>query len=296
MPSPEELAREKIDPLLEKCGWTLQTRSTINLDAARGVAIREALLKGGDEADYLLFVDRKAIGTVEAKPEGHTLIGVEEQSGKYGKNLLDVYGKWREPLPFAYESTGIETQFTNQLDPSPKSRNVFAFHRPETLLEYLQPEHQLNTLLAKLLTSDRMPTTNLWSAQIEAIRNLEKSLAADKRRALIQMATGLGRVGVSPASANRWLKGKTYTAVNFVYRLIKLAGARRVLFLVDRGNLGDQTLKEFQRFVTPDDGRKFTELHEIQHLQSAQLDRVSRVCISTIQRLYYMLRGEEIDA
>ena len=181
-----------------------------------------------------------------------------------------------------------------------------------------------------------MPTTNLWSAQIEAIRNLEKSLAANKRRALIQMATGLGRVGASPAFAVR-TNGKTYTAVNFVYRLIKLAGARRVLFLVDRGNLGDQTLKDwsssdktlsegkarrvsagsanqFQQFVTPDDGRKFTELYNVQHLQrsqreavrhrreaqrgdareridqSAQLDRVSRVCISTIQRLYSMLR------
>src|SRR5947208_7268578 len=264
MPSPEELARQKVDKLLNECSWILQNRSTINLSAGQGIAIREALLKDRDEVDYLLFVDGKAIGTVEAKPEGFTLTGVEEQSGKYGKNLLDVYGKWREPLPFAYESTGIETQFTNQLDPSPKSRNVFAFHRPQKLLEYLQPEHQLNTLLAKLLTSDRMPTTNLWSAQIEAIRNLEKSLAANKRRALIQMATGLGRVGVSPASATRWLKGKTYTAVNFVYRLIKLAGARRVLFLVDRGNLADQTLKEFQEFVTPDDGRMFTELYNVQ--------------------------------
>src|SRR5947208_452995 len=300
MPSPEELAREKIDPLLEHCGWILQNRSTINFSAARGVAIREALLKGRDEVDYLLFVDGKAIGTVEAKPEGYTLTGVEEQSGKYGKGLLHIYPKWREPPPFAYESTGIETQFTNQLDPSPKSRNVFAFHRPETLLEYLEPNANLNTRLTNLLTADQMPTTNLWSAQIEAIRNREKSLAVNKRRALIQMATG---------------SGKTYTAVNFVYRLIKLVGARRVLFLVDRGNLGDQTLKEFQQFVTPDDGRKFTELYNVQHLQwssrgrcdmdlrspgltsrrasdqSAQLDRVSRVCISTIQRLYSMLRG-----
>src|SRR5213078_4604579 len=141
---------------------------------------------------------------------------------------------------------------------------------------YLEPDHQLDTRLTNLLTSDQMPKSNLWSAQIEAIRNLEKSLAANKRRALIQMATG---------------SGKTYTAVNFVYRLIKLAGARRVLFLVDRGNLGDQTQKEFQQFVTPDDGRKFTELYNVQHLQSAQLDRVSRVCISTIQRLYSMLRS-----
>src|SRR4030095_3236589 len=267
MPSPEELAREKIDKILADCGWIIQSRNTINLSAGRGVAIREALLKGRDEVDYLLFVDGKAIGTVEAKPEGYTLTGVEEQSGKYGKGLLDIYPKWREPLPFAYESTGVETQFTNQLDPSPKSRNIFAFHRLETLLAYLEPNANLNTRLTKLLTSDQMPKSNLWSAQIEAISNLEKSLAANKRRALIQMATG---------------SGKTYTAVKFVYRLIKLAGARRVLFLVDRGNLGDQTLKEFQQFVTPDDGRKFTELYNVQHLQSAQLDRVSRVCISTI--------------
>src|SRR5438477_11835485 len=274
MPSPEELAREKIDRLLTECGWILQNRSTINLSAGQGIAIREALLKDRDEVDYLLFVNGKAIGTVEAKPEGFTLTGVEEQSGKYGKGLLDIYPKWRDPLPFAYESTGIETQFTNCLDPSPKSRNVFAFHKPETLLEYLDPEHQLNARLTKVPTSDQMPKSNLWSARIEAIRNLEKSLAANKRRALIQMATG---------------SGKTYTAVNFVYRLIKLAGARRVLFLVDRGNLGDQTLRDwsssdktssegearrvtagsanqFQQFVTPDDGRKFTELYNVQHL------------------------------
>src|ERR1700730_2655932 len=154
MPSPEELAREKIDKLLTECGWILQNRSTINLAAGQGIAIREGLLKGGDEVDYLLFVEGKAIGTVEAKPEGHTLTGVEEQSGKYGKGLLDVYPKWRDPLPFAYESTGVETQFTNQLDPSPKSRNVFAFHKPETLLEYLEPETQLNTRLVNLPTSD----------------------------------------------------------------------------------------------------------------------------------------------
>src|SRR5256886_15000 len=173
MSSPEELAREKIDPLLQQCGWVLQNRTTINLSASRGVAIREALLQRRDEADYLLFVDGKAIGTAEAKREGFPLTGVEEQSGKYGKGLLDIYPKWREPLPFAYESTGVETQFTSRLDPSPKSRNVFAFHRPETLLEYLEPNANLNTRLANLPTTDQIPTTNLWSAQIEAIHQGE---------------------------------------------------------------------------------------------------------------------------
>jgi type I restriction enzyme, R subunit len=271
MPSPEELARENIDKLLNECGWILQNRRTINLSVGRGIAIREGLLKDG-EADYLLFVDGKAIGTVEAKPEGYTLIGVEEQSEKYGKSLLDIYPKWREPLPFAYESTGVETQFTNRLDPDPKSRNVFAFHRPETLVEYLgsarasraesgaspDSSSNLNTRLAQLLTTDQTPKSNLWSAQIEAIRNLETSLAANKRRALIQMTTSLRNSAFAILTS--------VAAVNFVYRLIKLAGARRVLFLVDCGNLGDQTLKEFQQFVTPDDGRKFTELYNVQHL------------------------------
>src|SRR3989440_1401938 len=280
MPTPEELAREKIDKLLTECGWIIQNRSTINLSAARGIALREALLKDRDEVDYLLFVDGKAIGTIEAKPEGFTLTGVEEQSGKYGKNLLDVYGKWRDPLAFAYEATGVETNFPNRLDRSPKSRNIFAFHKPETLLEYLEPDHQLNTRLTDLLTTDQMPPVNLGPAQIEPIRTLKNPLPPNNRPPLTKRPPG----GAKPSPA-----------VNFVYRLIKLAGARRVLFLVDRGNLGDQTLKEFQQFVTPDDGRKFTELYNVQHLQSAQLDRVSRACISTIQRLYSMVRGEEID-
>src|SRR5438105_6507817 len=183
MPSAEELARQNIDELLAGYGWKIQKRSEINLSAGRGIAITEGLLKGRDEVDYLLFVDGKAIGTVEAKPEGHTLTGVEEQSGKYGKGLLDIYPKWREPLPFAYESTGVETQFTNHLDPSPKSRNIFALHKPETLLEYLEPAKQLDSRLMKLLTSDQMPKSNLWSAQIQAIRNLETSVADNKPRA-----------------------------------------------------------------------------------------------------------------
>ena len=274
--TPEERARQQIDLLLQQSGWIVQDRSQINLSAGLGVALREAALKTG-EADYLLFANGKAIATIEAKPEGYTLTGVEAQSGKYAKGLLDIYPKWGDPLLFAYESTGSETRFTNRLDPNPASRGVFAFHRPETLIQWATQRVQLNERLREL---PPLITGNLWDAQIEAVQNLEKSLAENRPRALIQMATG---------------SGKTFTAVNFVYRLIKHAGARRVLFLVDRGNLGDQTLKEFQQFVTPDDGRKFTELYNIQHLQSAQIDTVSRVTISTIQRLYSMLQGKELD-
>jgi type I restriction enzyme R subunit len=273
--TPEQRARQQIDLLLQQCGWIVLDRCQRNLATGPGVAIREALLKGG-EADYLLFANGKAIATVEAKPEGYTLVGVEGQSLKYATGLLDN-PYWTDPLPFCYESTGSETRFSNRLDPNYSSRGVFAFHRPETLIEWVTQATQLNRRLREM---PPLIIGQLWLAQIEAIQNLEKSLAENRPRALIQMATG---------------SGKTFTAVNFVYRLIKHAGARRVLFLVDRGNLGDQTLKEFQQFVTPDDGRKFTELYNIQHLQSAQIDTVSRVTISTIQRLYSMLQGKELD-
>ena len=130
-----------------------------------------------------------------------------------------------------------------------------------------------------LQTLPILETQGLRDCQIEAITNLEQSFAADRPRALIQMATG---------------SGKTYTAVSFAYRLIKRAKAERILFLVDRSNLGRQTLKEFQQYTTPDDGRKFTELYNVQHLTTNRIDDVSKVCITTIQRLYSMLKGESV--
>ena len=275
--TPEETARETIDRQLTACGWTVQDRRAADLAAAQGVAIREFPLEGGDEADYLLYADGKAIGVVEAKPEGHTLSGVEVQTDKYGKGLPPSLPAHRRPLPFIYQSTGVETRFTNLLDPDARSREVFAFHRPETLLEWVGQEAQLRGRLQSL---PPLAEGRLWTVQARAIGNLEASLARNDPRALIQMATG---------------SGKTFTAVNFSYRLIKFANARRILFLVDRTNLARQTLREFQQFVTPDDGRKFTELYNVQHLPGNRIDDVSRVCITTIQRLYSMLKGEELD-
>src|SRR6266446_1907067 len=217
--TPEEKARQTIDNLLPQCGWIVQDKSQANLHAGKGVALRELTFKTG-EPDYTLFVDGKAIGTVEAKPEGHTLTGVEEQSSKYAAGTQKGFPSWKTPLPFSYESTGKETRFTNHLDPEPRSRNVFAFHRPETLLAYVHLEKQLAQRLREF---PALAAGSLWPAQIDAIHNLEASFAAGHPRALIQMATG---------------SGKTYTAVNFIYRLVKYGGARRVLFLVDRGNLG----------------------------------------------------------
>ena len=236
--------------------------------------------KGHGEADYLLFVDGAATGVIEAKREGETLTGVEIQTAKYSVGVPDGVPTPRRPLPFLYQSTGVETRFTSLLDPDARSRQIFAFHRPETLAEWLldESQHPGTTLRARLRNMPPLIKEGLRPAQVKAIQNLEVSLADQRPRALIQMASG---------------GGKTYTACNAAYRLIKYAGAKRILFLVDRSNLGRQTLKEFQAFITPEENRPFTELYNVQHMQSNKLDDVSKVCITTIQRLYSMLKGEE---
>ena len=296
--TPEEQARINIDKLLEQAGWAVQDVSAVNVYAAQGVAVREFSLKPGHgTADYLLYVNQKAAGVVEAKPEGSTLTGVEVQSEKYSTGLPDNLPAYQRPLPFLYESTGAETQFTNRLDPEPRSRPVFSFHTPETLAEWIGVSEAsdadtqrigeergdyraVHNLRQKLKAMPPLNASGLWPVQERAIRNLEESLAAGKPRALVQMATG---------------SGKTFMACNQAYRLIKHAGARRVLFLVDRSNLGRQTLREFQGFTTPDEGRKFTELYNVQLLQSGYIDPVSKVSIATIQRVYSILKGEELD-
>jgi type I restriction enzyme R subunit len=294
-PSPELQAREQIDVLLSVAGWLVQDADQANIHAGRGVAIREFPLKSGHGfADYLLYVDGKATGVIEAKKVGSTLTGVEIQSDKYTKGLPEGLPRWRNPLPFSFQSTGVETRFTNGLDPAPRSRNVFAFHRPELFAEWLEPDNgviseiaaesqdtfgQPSTFLSRLQQMPELITEGLWPAQIKAINNLEASLRDNHSRSLIQMATG---------------SGKTFTAINFIYRLIKFAGARRVLFLVDRGNLGRQTLKEFQQYVSPYNNFKFSEEYIVQNLTSNVLDTTARVSICTIQRLYSMLKGRDL--
>ena len=284
--APEAKARRRIDEMLTASGWAVQGYKQIALGAARGVAVREfPMAPGHGRADYLLFIDRKAAGAIEAKKAGATLTGVEWQSAKYTTGLPPEMDAWGSPLPFAYESTGIETTFTNVLDPEPASRRVFSFHRPETLADMLErlgdPERGIRnaTFRTRLLHMPPLDPSGLWSAQETAIRNTEMSLQAFRPRALIQMATG---------------SGKTFTAANLSYRLVKFADARRILFLVDRANLGRQTLKEFQAFEPPGSGKKFTQEYNVQHLASGSIDPVARVTISTIQRLYAILKGEEL--
>lgn len=274
--NPEQKARDIIDKQLITCGWIIQDKTKINLVAGLGIAIREYQTDIG-LADYVLFVDKKAVGIIEAKREelGSTLTTVEEQSYQYATSKLRLLNN--DPLPFVYESTGEVTRFTDYRDPKPRSRNVFTFHRPETFLNWLKEE---KTLRARLQDIPALPIDGLRDCQITAITNLEKSFKDQRPKALIQMATG---------------SGKTFTAISFIYRLLKYAKAKRVLFLVDTKNLGEQAEGEFRSYTASEDNRLFTELYGVTRLSSSFIPNDSQVYISTIQRMYSILKETELD-
>jgi type I restriction enzyme, R subunit len=283
-PLTEAEVRERVDEMLRLAGWDVQDPNGVNLFAADGVAVREVATTKG-VADYLLYVNQKLVGVIEAKREGKILSPVEAQSARYAESLTasQQFAAWRIPLPFRYETTAVETHFTNTLDPAPRARQVFSFHRPQTLARWMREtddDSEAPTLRARLRALPPLDTRGLRAAQTRAITGLEESLARDEQRGLIQMATGAG---------------KTYMAVTETYRLLKYAKGRRVLFLVDRNNLGKQAYTEFDNFITPDDGRKFTELYNVERLGAAAMKDSTKVVISTVQRLYARLRGEPVD-
>ncbi|MYB06601.1 MAG: DEAD/DEAH box helicase [Gemmatimonadetes bacterium] len=272
---PEQIARETIDGLLRQSGWIVQAKNKIDFSAGPGIAIREYQTDVGP-ADYVLFVDKAPVGVIEAKPEdwGQKLTTVEAQSGGYATAQL----KWisyNKPLPFIYESTGVITRFTDARDPNPRSREVFSFLRPNTVRELVSQPASLRTRIQALPGLDR---TGLRDCQVIAIERLEESFKDDRPRALVQMATG---------------SGKTYMAITSVYRLLKHADAKRILFLVDTRSLGEQAEQEFMAYLPSDDNRKFTELYNVQRLKSSFVAKDSQVCISTIQRMYSLLKDEE---
>lgn len=274
--NPEQIARDLIDKQLKAAGWIVQSKSKINLNAGIGVAIREYQTDIGP-ADYVLFVEGKPVGVIEAKreEEGQDITTHEGQAEDYASAKLKYLNN--EKLPFVYLSTGEITEFTDFRDPKPRARIVFTFHRPETITNWIK---NVKSLRATLMDLGALPTEGLRDCQINAINNLEASNKNNKPRALIQMATG---------------SGKTYTAITFIYRLLKYTNAKKILFLVDTKNLGEQAEQEFMSYLPNDDNRKFTELYGVHRLKSRYIPDDNQVYISTIQRLYAILKGEELD-
>ncbi|HUM96353.1 MAG TPA: DEAD/DEAH box helicase family protein [Chitinophagaceae bacterium] len=274
---PEQIARDIIDSALQRSGWVIQDKDKINLNAGIGVVVRYYLTQDGKETDYVMFVDKKPVGVIEAKreEEGVRLTVHETQSEEYASSKLKYLNN--DPLPFVYESTGDVTRFTDFRDPKPRSRPVFTFHRPETFSKWLKNEKSLRKSLHDL---PALKTVGLRDCQIKAITELEKSFKDFKPKALIQMATG---------------SGKTFTAVTFIYRLLKFTNAKRILFLVDTKNLGEQAEQEFMAYQPNDDNRMFTAIYPVHRLKSSFIPSDNNVYISTIQRLYSILKGTELE-
>ena len=279
---PEQQARLLIDDALVQAGWVVQNWRDLNLAAAPGIAVREFPTATGP-VDYVLYIDRKAIGMIEAKAVGATLLSVETQMHRYQDGFAETAAKkelphWELPLPFFYVSTGEKTVFTDRRDPNPRLRPVFHFHRPETLVAEMERGQSLRQRLRLMPPLD---PTGYRDIQVEAVTGLERCFANDDPRTLVPMTMG---------------SGKTFAAVAQSARLIEHAKAKRILFLVDRINLATQAEREFLSFTTAT-GHKFAELYPVQVLRSNEIADSSKVVITTIQRLYSILRGDrDFDA
>ncbi len=283
--NPEQITRDEIDRKLISVGYILQNKAEMDLHAGIGVIVREYPTSSGP-MDYAIFIDGVAVGVIEAKPTswGEHISTVELQSEDYANAGL----KWivnNEPLRFIYETTDELTMFRDRHDAKYRSRRLFTFHRPEELKRLIDDSQSnvssgKNTLRNRLRGFPKLIDNGFRECQFIAINNLEQSFSDNRPRALIQMATGAG---------------KTYTAISEIYRLLKYGKAKRVLFLVDTKNLGIQAENEFQAFKPFDDIHRFTELYQVQRLKSSSISSDSKVCISTIQRMYSILKEEELD-
>lgn len=275
--TPEERARLKIDSRLIRSGWTIQDLARVNPRASLGVAVREYPTSTGP-VDYALFIAGKPVGVVEAKKDtlGENITTVEQQSGRYANSTFK-YISVDYRIRFAYEATGELTRFTDYEDYKYRSRSVFSFHRPETLQALLA---QPDTIRNNMKRFPAFDSTGFRKCQIVALENLDESFADNRPKALVQMATGAG---------------KTFTAITAAYRLLKYGKMKRILFLVDTKSLGEQAEREFLAYRPNDDNRSFSELYGVRRLKSSYIPNDIQVCISTIQRMYSILKGEELD-
>lgn len=275
--TPEEKARLVIDEKLKQSGWGIQDMKKLNLSVALGVAVREFPTSTG-EVDYALFVEGLPVGVVEAKREeaGEHITDVEVQSNRYVNSKF----KWIKGdyvIRFVYEATDKIVRFTDYKDIKYRSRTVFSFHRPETLLALLG---QPNTIRNNMKHFPPLDTNGFRKCQINAINNLDKSFSDNRPKALVQMATGAG---------------KTFTAITAAYRLLKYGKMKRILFLVDTKSLGEQTEREFLAYTPNDDPRSFSQIYGVRRLRSSYIPNDIQICISTIQRMYSILKGENLD-
>ena len=272
--TPEEKARQKIDQWFADAGWEVINRDDYE-PTCTAVAIREGLLKGNLEADYFLFINGKAVGVLEAKREETDTFSskVCEQAALYAKSVPNIYQTYQKPLPFIFTSNGKELYFCDFREQDHYFKQIMTIPTPHELVKKLG----INDYFAGLPT---LRKKGLRDCQYEAITELEKSFRSGKKRALMVLATGAG---------------KTYTACLAAHRMLSYTPMRRVLFLVDRNNLGKQAEGEFGTFRLTENGEAFSTIFTVNRLRSSSIPSESNVVISTIQRLFSFLKGETIE-
>ncbi len=271
--TPEERARLKIDEWFEEAGWEATDRDHYS-PASTAVAIREGLLADNLEADYFLFINGKAVGVLEAKRKevDISLAYVAEQAENYTRSVPDCYQAYSNPLPMVYLSNGESVLFKNQSAADAEYEEINRIHRPKEIARMLGIEDRFAGLPV-------LRKRGLRDCQYDAITELEKSFRTGQNRALMVLATGAG---------------KTFTAVTAAYRFLNYARMRRILFLVDRNNLGKQAEGEFGKYKLTETGDPFNTIFGVERLNSASIPKDANVVISTIQRLFAFLKGEPI--
>lgn len=268
---PEEKARVKIDKQLIDAGWDIVSRDEYVPNSSS--AIKEALMVGNTESDYLLFIDNKAIAVVEAKREENPLgEDVQEQAEYYANHPQNWYGLWYEgQIPLVYLANGNEIYFKNLLEPESDYIKLGEMHSPKKMLKLINQTSEFGAL-------PRLDHRGLRDCQYDAEIEFEKSLKSGKKKSLAILATG---------------SGKTYLACLASYRMLNYTPAKRVLFLVDRNNLARQTESEYSTFDRTEGRKEMSSLYEIKRLKREQ-DIKSTIVISTIQKLYSVLTGNAI--
>lgn len=272
--TPEEKARIKIDQWFADAGWKVINRDDYE-PTCTAVAIREGLLKGNLEADYFLFINGKAVGVLEAKREETDAFAskVCEQAALYAKSVPNIYQTYQNPLPFIFTSNGKELYFCDFREKNSNFKQIMSIPTPRELVKELGIEDTFAGL-------PTLKKKGLRDCQYEAVTELEKSFRTGQKRALMVLATGAG---------------KTYTACLAAYRMLSYTPMRRVLFLVDRNNLGKQAENEFGTFRLTENGDAFNTIFTVNRLRSSSIPSDSNVVISTIQRLFSFLKGEDIE-
>ena len=268
---PEEKARIKIDKQLTDAGWDIVARDEyIPFNAS---AVKEALMQGNKESDYLLFVDDKAIAVVEAKAEVSSLGDIVAQQAEwYSKNPQGWVGLWfPNQIPFVYLANGNKIYFKNMLETDSEYVELSEMHPPKKILQMLGKKSEFGAL-------PRIEKKGLRDCQYDAEVKLEASLKAGRKKALAILATG---------------SGKTYLACLASYRLLNYTPTKRVLFLVDRNNLARQTETEFGLFDRTEKQKPMNELYQINRLTKPE-NIQGDIIISTIQKLFAVLTGQTI--